>query len=46
MTTAGWIFMLCSLTLVVGLNVFCFRRVLRSPHPDEEVRHARESDPL
>ena len=35
MTPAGWIFMLCSLCFVVGLNVFCFWRVLtREEDPD------------
>jgi hypothetical protein len=31
MTTAGWIFMLCSLSFVLALNIACFIRVLRRP---------------
>lgn len=31
MTTAGWVFMLASLALVIGLNVFCFVRLFRRP---------------
>ncbi len=31
MTTAGWIFMLGSVTTVLSLFVFCFGRVLRGP---------------
>lgn len=28
MTAAGWVFMVCSLGLVIGLAGFCFWRVL------------------
>lgn len=28
MTAAGWVFMLASLALVLGLNAFCFARLL------------------
>jgi hypothetical protein len=31
MTTAGWIFMLGSIGLVIGLLVFCYTKVLGSP---------------
>lgn len=31
MTTAGWIFMIGSLSFVVGLTYFCFQRVLAKP---------------
>lgn len=33
MTTAGWVFMLCSLSFVLALNIVCFIRVLRRPAP-------------
>lgn len=39
MTTAGWIFMGCSLAFVVGLTAFCFYRVLSRP-PATEHMHA------
>lgn len=35
MTIGGWIFMLVSISFVVGLAVFCFYRVLRVPGRDE-----------
>jgi hypothetical protein len=31
MTTAGWIFMLSSITFVVLLCAYCFARVIRKP---------------
>ncbi len=31
MTTAGWLFMLCSTGSVTFLVVYCFYRVLRKP---------------
>lgn len=31
MTTAGWIFMLCSCGFVTGLVVYCYYRVLTTP---------------
>lgn len=34
MTTAGWIFMLGSVSAVVALVAWCFRKVLTLP-PDE-----------
>ena len=37
MTTAGWVFMLCSLGFVVGLNIFCFGRVLFRPETNEQT---------
>ena len=36
LTSAGWVFMLCSLGFVVGLTVFCFARVLRKGNGDRE----------
>lgn len=41
MTIGGWIFMLTSLTFVIGLAAWCFNRVLRPPqHPgDHENTH-------
>jgi len=31
MTTAGWIFMVCSISFVVLLLAFCFKKVLSKP---------------
>ena len=31
MTTAGWIFMLGSISVVLGLVIFCYWRVLTEP---------------
>lgn len=48
MTTAGLLFMLVSWGLIIGLNVFCFRRLwqagdsLASPD-DEQGEEARDS---
>ena len=36
MTTAGWIFMIASLALVIGLNVFCFARLFGRPVSGEQ----------
>lgn len=36
MTTAGWIFMLLSLTFVWGLCIWCYHRLLTSKPPIEE----------
>lgn len=38
MTTAGWIFMFCSIGFVVCLNIFCFSRVLFGRGATEETR--------
>jgi hypothetical protein len=46
MTTAGWIFMLCSLGFVVTLNVFCFRRVLSRPTSSEHLQAPVDIDTL
>jgi len=35
MTTAGWIFMISSITAVIALTVYCFYRVLTTPSSDE-----------
>lgn len=42
MTTAGWIFMISSITLVVGLVTFCFYRVLSQPESTDtaDTMHA------
>ncbi|MEW6249503.1 MAG: hypothetical protein AB1716_02570 [Planctomycetota bacterium] len=44
MTAAGWLLMICSLSLVVGLNVFCFRRVLRKPTTTEHMHSPLEAE--
>lgn len=35
MTTFGWILMICSLSFVVGLTAWCYKRVLSLP-PEEK----------
>ncbi|MGE3706557.1 MAG: hypothetical protein AB7I13_14900 [Vicinamibacterales bacterium] len=35
MTLGGWITMTVSLTFVVGLLIWCFRRVLASPQEEK-----------
>lgn len=42
MTTAGWIFMVCSIGLVVSLVTFCFYRVLSQPETSDtaDTMHA------
>jgi hypothetical protein len=35
MSIVGWVFMVTSLTFVVGLTVWCFRRVLTQEPPNE-----------
>ncbi len=37
MTTAGWIFMLCSIGFVLFLSGFCFYRVLSKPAAAEHM---------
>jgi hypothetical protein len=34
MTIGGWIFMILSITLVVGLTAWCYYRVLTTPSPE------------
>jgi len=42
MTTAGWIFMICSIGIVVSLVTFCFYRVLSQPESTDtsDTMHA------
>ncbi len=40
MTASGWLFMLISLLFVLGLNVFCFYKVLVKPAAVEELHAA------
>lgn len=35
MTTAGWIFMIVSITAVIALTAYCFYRVLTTPSSAE-----------
>jgi ABC-type nickel/cobalt efflux system permease component RcnA len=44
MTPAGWVFMLCSLGLVIGVTVFCFYRVLVKPKTAEHMHAPRDID--
>ena len=44
MTTAGWIFMACSITFVVLLLAFCFYRVLRKPSAANHMHAPIEID--
>jgi hypothetical protein len=36
MTTAGWIVMCISMGLVLGLNIFCFYKILRERTPSRK----------
>lgn len=36
MTTAGWIFLIVSLTFVWGLAGYCFYRVFSAPPPSDD----------
>jgi hypothetical protein len=44
MTLAGWIFMLGSISAVVGLVVFCFYRVLTKPSTTEHLHAPLDID--
>ena len=36
MTLAGWIFMLVSWTVIIGLFIFCMIRILKPPKQDND----------
>ncbi len=44
MTTAGWIIMIASLTMVISLLVFCFYRVLSAPHSTDHMHAPLDID--
>lgn len=46
MTLLGWIFMLSSVTFVIGLTTFCFHRVLVShvEPPEDDEGNEQESE--
>ena len=44
MTTAGWIFMIGSITAVVSLLSFCFYRVLSKPSSTEHMHAPLDID--
>ncbi len=44
MTTAGWVFMLCSTGSVIAAMVFCFYRVLTRPTPAEHMHAPLDID--
>lgn len=44
MTLAGWIFMAASLALVIGLNIFCFARLLLRPAAAEHMHALLDID--
>ena len=44
MTTAGWVFMLCSIAMVLSLITFCFYRVLRKPTAADHMHAPLEID--
>ncbi|MCL5269803.1 MAG: hypothetical protein M1457_04445 [bacterium] len=44
MTVYGWIFMLASVGSVVGLMVFCFWRVFRTPRLEEHMHAPLDID--
>lgn len=37
MTTAGWLFMICSIGSVFALAGWCYWKVLTDPEPDDEA---------
>jgi hypothetical protein len=41
MTIGGWIFMLTSLTFVIGLAAWCFHRVFRPPQDSDDSDDCR-----
>jgi len=43
-TLAGWVFMLCSLVLVLGLAIFCYVRVLFRPAATEHMHAPLDID--
>jgi len=43
-TLAGWIFMLCSLLLVLGASIFCYARVLSSSAATEHMHAPLDID--
>jgi len=44
MTTAGWIFMISSLTFVIWLTGYCFYRVLTKPAATEHMHAPLDID--
>ena len=46
MTTAGWIFMLCSIGFVLTLAGFCFSRVLMKPSAADHMHSPLEADEM
>jgi hypothetical protein len=44
MTRVGWMLMILSCGSVVGLTVFCYWRVLRTPRPEEHLHAPLEID--
>lgn len=44
MTSAGWVFMLCSVGFVLGLMLYCFRRVLTRPAAAEHMHAPLDID--
>lgn len=45
MTTAGWIFMLTSVTSMTGLMLWCFYRVLARPESPDALHAPLDIDP-
>ncbi|MGQ9651333.1 MAG: hypothetical protein ACUVXJ_14585 [Phycisphaerae bacterium] len=44
MTWAGWMLMTLSCGAVLVLMIFCYRRVLRTPRPEEHLHAPLEID--
>ena len=44
MNIGGWIFMICSITLVIGLVVFCFYKVLKTPQATDHMHAPLDID--
>jgi hypothetical protein len=44
MTWAGWLLLVLSCGSVLGLMIFCYSRVLRTPKPEEHMHAPLEID--
>lgn len=45
MTLGGWVFMLGSISSVIGLCAYCFRRVLTAPRTPEDLHSPYTIEP-
>jgi len=44
LTAGGWLFLGCAWTAIIGLNVWCFRRIFRE-RPNDIVDPLTTTDP-